>query len=410
MSRMDELIAELCPEGVEFRQIGQLLHRTSNIRWQDVQGEEFKYIDLTSVDRNTHAIGHTEIINSETAPSRAQQIVREGDVIFGTTRPMLKRYYCIPTEYDGQICSTGYCVLRPKTELLLPNFLFHLLGTETFYNYVDANQRGASYPAITDEAVKRFLIPLPPLEVQREIAKVLDGFTQLKAELEAELGAELEARRQQYQYYRDALFAFGKQDIRWTTMAEVGKFFRGRRFTKDDYVPDGIACIHYGDIYTQYGAATTTTVSHVRSNMRSTLRFAQHGDVVIAGVGETVEDVGKAVAWLGDGEVAIHDDCFAFRHSLNPKFVSYYFQTTAFHAEKNKFVARAKVKRLSGESLGKLAIPVPSPEEQVRIVNILDQFEALVNDLTSGLPAEIAARRRQYAHYRDRLLTFKEAA
>ena len=406
MSRIDELITQLCPEGVEFREIGQLLERTSNVRWQDVRGEEFKYIDLTSVDRNTHALGNTETIDGETAPSRAQQIVREGDVIFGTTRPMLKRYCRIPTEYDGQICSTGYCVLRPRTELLLPNFLLHLIGTEKFYSYVEANQRGASYPAITDGAVKAFQIPLPPLDVQREIVTVLDAFSQLEAELEA----ELEARRRQYTYYRDALFAFSEQNVRWTTMAEVGEFFRGRRFTKDDYAPDGIECIHYGDIYTQYGTATTTTVSHVRSDMASTLRFARRGDVVIAGVGETVEDVGKAVAWLGASDVAIHDDCFAFRHSLNPKFVSHYFQTSAFHAEKNKFVARAKVKRLSGESLGKLAIPVPPPQEQERIVAILDQFDALVNDLSSGLPAEITARRQQYAHYRDRLLTFREAA
>ena len=90
--------------------------------------------------------------------------------------------------------------------------------------------------------------------------------------------------------------------------------------------------------------------------------------------------------------------------------MSYFFQTKAFHAEKNKFVARAKVKRLSGESLAKLAIPVPPLDDQQRIVAILDKFDALVNDLSSGLPAEIKARRQQYEHYRDRLLSFKEAA
>jgi type I restriction enzyme S subunit len=406
VSRIDDLIAGYCPEGVEFCEIKEVALRTTNIKWSDVNGEEFRYIDLTSVDRITHAIVETPKITSENAPSRAQQIVQEGDVIFGTTRPMLKRYTLIPSEYDGQVCSTGYCVLRPNRERVLPNFIFHLLGTESFYAHVEENERGASYPAITDSAVKAFRIPIPPLEIQREIVKVLDTFTQLEAELEA----ELEARRRQYQYYRDALLAFEKQDIRWTTMAEVGDFFRGRRFTKNDLVADGLACIHYGDIYTQYGTSTMSAVSQVRSDMASTLRFAKPGDLVIAGVGETVEDVGKAVAWLGDGEVAIHDDCFAFRHSLNPKFVSYYFQTSAFHAEKNKFVARAKVKRLSADSLGKLAIPVPPLEEQERIVVILDKFDALVNDLSSGLPAEIRARRQQYEHYRDRLLTFKEAA
>jgi type I restriction enzyme S subunit len=194
------------------------------------------------------------------------------------------------------------------------------------------------------------------------------------------------------------------------TLGEIGKFTRGRRFTKGDYVPDGIGCIHYGDIYTQYGTSATQAVSHVRADLVSTLRFAQQGDIVIAAVGETVEDVGKAVAWLGADKVAIHDDCFAFQHSMNPKFVSYCFQTERFNAEKNKFVARAKVKRLSGESLAKLTIPVPPLEEQERIVAILDKFDTLVNDISFGLPAEIKARRQQYAHYRDRLLTFRDAA
>lgn len=226
MSRIDDLIAELCPGGVELKALGELLERIANIRWQDVQGEEFQYIDLTSVDRNSHAIGDTETIDGENAPSRAQQIVREGDVIFGTTRPMLKRYCLILPEYDGQICSTGYCVLRPKTDLLLPSFVFHLLGTETFYSYVEANQRGASYPAITDAAVKAYRIPLPPIEVQREIVKILDAF--------AELEAELEARQKQYQYYRDELLSFdGREDVRWATLESTCQINRGRVMSKD---------------------------------------------------------------------------------------------------------------------------------------------------------------------------------
>jgi type I restriction enzyme S subunit len=182
-------------------------------------------------------------------------------------------------------------------------------------------------------------------------------------------------------------------------LGEIGNFIRGRRFTKADYAEGGISCIHYGEIYTHYGIAANEVISYVRSDMADTLRYAKPGDVIVTDVGETVEDVGKAVAWVGDKEVAI-----------NPKFVSYCMQTTSFIAEKAKYVARTKVNTLLIGGFSKIKIPVPPLEEQERIVAILDTFDALVNDLSSGLPAEIRARRQQYEHYRDRLLTFKEAA
>jgi type I restriction enzyme S subunit len=198
--------------------------------------------------------------------------------------------------------------------------------------------------------------------------------------------------------------------VRWTPLGELGAFIRGRRFTKADVTDDGIPAIHYGEIYTHYGVATNSTVSHVRYDLVNRLRYAQPGDVIFAAVGETVEDVAKAVAWLGDEQVAIHDDTFLFRGTLNPKFVSYFAQTSDFNAQKNKHVARAKVKRLSGESLAKILMPAPSREKQDKIVAVLDKFDALLNDLSIGLPAELDARHKQYEHYRDRLLTFKELA
>ncbi len=188
------------------------------------------------------------------------------------------------------------------------------------------------------------------------------------------------------------------------TLGEIGQFQRGRRFTKADVVEDGIPSIHYGEIYTHYGVAAAETVSHVRADLATQLRFASPGDVVIAGVGETVEDVGKAVAWLGAADAAIHDDCFRYHHSMDPKYVSYYLQTEAFHSQKRRHVARAKVKRLSAEALASIVIPVPPLEVQREIVRVLDTFAAL----EAELEAELAARRRQYAHYRDSLLTFPE--
>ena len=118
-------------------------------------------------------------------------------------------------------------------------------------------------------------------------------------------------------------------------------------------------------------------------------------------------EVAKAVAWLGDAEVAIHDDCFAYRHTLEPRYASYAFQTREFQDQKAQFVSESKVVRISSTNLARIEIPVPPIEEQRRIASILDSFDGLVNDLSSGLPAEIAARRQQYEHYRDRLLTFE---
>lgn len=191
-------------------------------------------------------------------------------------------------------------------------------------------------------------------------------------------------------------------------LGEVGFFFRGRRFTKADVVDGGIPSIHYGEIYTHYGTSASRVRSHVRHELASVLRYAAPRDVVIAGVGETVADVAKAVAWMGPSQVAIHDDCFAFRSEQDPVFISYLMQTASFHDQKDKFVSRAKVKRIGAEGLGKIVVPIPPIEEQRRIVAMLDTFDALVGDISTGLPAEIAARRKQYEYYRDKLLTFEE--
>jgi type I restriction enzyme S subunit len=133
----------------------------------------------------------------------------------------------------------------------------------------------------------------------------------------------------------------------------------------------------------------------------------------MASVGETIEEVGKAVAWLGNGRVAIHDDSYAFRHSMNAKYLSYYMQTAKFIAEKEKHVSRGKMKRLLINGVSKVRIPIPHPKnpekslaEQARIVAILDKFDTLTHSISKGLPREIGLRQKQYEYYRDLLLNF----
>lgn len=295
------------------------------------------------------------------------------------------------------------------------------ISPKYFYYYLttvglgEMNQAGG-VPSQTQSVLNELKIPIPcpenpkkSLEIQAEIVRILDAFTSLTAELTAELNT----RKQQYNYYRDELLSFHEGNVAWKALGEIGEFIRGKRFTKADYVEDGISVIHYGEIYTRYGTFATRAFSQVKSEMANSLRYAEPGDVVMTGVGETVEEVGKAVAWLGEEKVAIHDDSYAFRHSMNPKFISYVMQTAAFIDEKAKHVSRGKLNRLLIDGIAKLKIPIPYPNdpekslaEQARIVAILDKFDALTNSLSEGLPREIALRQKQYEHYRDMLLSF----
>lgn len=413
---MDKLLDGVA---VEWKTLGQVTLPTSNIRWRDAN-RVYRYIDLTSVNIEAKTITETSEITLDNAPSRAQKLIEKDDVIFATTRPTQQRYCLIDDKYSGQVASTGYCVLRAKKEEVLPKWILYWLSSVEFKAYVEENQSGSAYPAISDARVKEFKIPIPcpedfeaSLKIQAEIVRILDAFTAVTSELTSNLASEFAMRKKQYSHYRDKLLNFEKGETEWKALGKIGEFIRGKRFTKDDYVEDGIRAIHYGEIYTRYGVWTTHALSQVRDDMEASLRYAEPGDVVITDVGETVEDVGKAVAWLGDQKVAIHDHCYAFRHSMNPKFVSYCMQTESFIAKKAKYVARTKVNTLLINGFKKIEIPVPYPNdpekslaEQSRIVAILDKFNALTNFISKALPREIELRQKQYAYYRDLLLSF----
>lgn len=139
--------------------------------------------------------------------------------------------------------------------------------------------------------------------------------------------------------------------------------------------------------------------SFVPVELAPKLRYAHKGDVVIVGAGENNFDIGVGVAWFGE-DVVVHDACYIFKYKLNPKYLSCFLRTTIYHNQIKKYVSEGK--------LGKAIIPVPPMEEQKRMVSILNRFDALCNDLTSGIPAEIETRQKQYKHYLDKLLSFKE--
>ncbi|MBN5405080.1 restriction endonuclease subunit S [Serratia marcescens] len=299
------------------------------------------------------------------------------------------------------------------------DYIFHFLETQ-YDNLRQISSGNSGRGGLNLRMISAYKVPIPcpdnpekSLAIQSEIVRILDKFTGLTVELTAKLTAELSMRKKQYNYYRDQLLSFDQGEVEWKSLGSIGEFIRGKRFTKADYVEEGISVIHYGEIYTRYGVFATYAHSHVRDDMAESLRYAMPGDVVMAGVGETVEDVGKAVAWIGNKKVAIHDDSYAFRHSMNPKFISYIMQTNEFIDNKAKHVSRGKVNRLLIDGIAKVKIPIPYPNdtdksltEQARIVAILDKFDTLTNSIREGLPREIKLRQKQYEYYRDLLFSF----
>ena len=182
--RSEESSADL-PSGWEWIKISTLVTKCLNIKWDKIALNDSRlYIDLSSVNKDTQCIENVSEINVENAPSRAKQIIHEKDVLFATTRPTQKRVCIVEREFDNQICSTGFCVLRPQA-CLESKYLFYCLLSDDYYSYIKPLEKGANYPAVTDGDVKNYEISLPPLSVQKEIVARLDKLSENVKRLEA---------------------------------------------------------------------------------------------------------------------------------------------------------------------------------------------------------------------------------
>ena len=415
MSKLDELIADLCPNGVVFLPIEKCVEKIDNKKWTLASEETYQYIDLTSVDRNTHLISDTQMINKDNAPSRAQQIVVEGDILLGTTRPMLKRYCMVNQEYDRQICSTGFCVLRAKSAVILNRWLYHQISSTAFFDHVERFQKGTSYPAISDADVKSYAIPVPPLHVQSEIVAILDNFTELAAELTTELTAELTARRKQYEYYSNSVLSFNENVpycqlndviISLNTGLNPRQFFKLNTEDAQNYYIT-IREIRNGKIVPSEKTDLMNEDARILCNNRSHLEV---GDVLFSGtgtIGETAVIEQTPENWnIKEGVYSIKPN----QSKILSRFLRYLLMSSPIRTAYMAKVAGGTVKSIPMGEMKKLQIPVPHIEHQQRIVDILDRFDDYCNDITTCLPAEIAARKKQYEFFRDKLLTFKELA
>lgn len=387
MKNLETLIQELCSHGVEFVKLGEVCVVQ--------RGKRLTKKQLSDSDKFPVFHGGIQPIGYYSEKNRDANTVMIINV--GASAGTIGYS-------DKEFWSSDGCYCLSHVDSVVPKYIYYLLANNQ--HYFQAKVRHGGIPTLDALVVKNYEIPLPPIEVQTEIVRILDKFTLLEAELEA----ELDCRKRQYEYYRDKLLSFdnvGGQEVEWKKMSEVGTFIRGNGLQKKDFTEEGVGCIHYGQLYTHYGTSATETITYCSSELAKKLRKAAKGDIVIATTSENVEDVCKAVAWLGEEEIAVSGDAFIYKHTQNPKYMAYLFQTASFFNYKKKKATGTKVIRLTGDAMGNYLAPIPSLEDQHRIVSILDRFESLTTSLQSGLPAEIAARRQQYEYYRDKLLTFK---
>ena len=406
MSKLQELIKKLCPDGVEFRKLGEVCEFINGFAFKSslFKDEGLPIIRITNINGVSIDLSDVKFFDSRDYKSNLQSFsVSFGDILIamsGATTGKIGYYDNEDIAYLNQ--RVGKFV--PNVNVLNNRYLFHFLLSKT--SDVDMMAGGGAQPNLSsNKLMNELYIPLPPLEVQNEIVRILDTFTSHTAELQA----ELQARKEQYEYYRNKLLTFDENDerVRWMKLGEIGTFVRGNGLQKKDFTETGVGCIHYGQIYTYYGTSTDTTKSFVPYELAQKLTKVKSGNLVIACTSENIEDVCKAVVWLGEEGIVTGGHACVFAHNEIPKYIAYFFQTEYFFQQKKKYARGAKVIDIKVSDLEKISIPVPPLSEQKRIISILDKFESLVNDLSEGLPAEIAAVQEQYEYYRNKLLTFK---
>lgn len=374
MSRMDALIAEHCPEGVEFARLGELV-RIRN-------GKDYK--ELGSGGIPVYGTGGVMLhVDTAAHPGPSVLIPRKGslDKLYYVDKP----FWTVDTIFYTEI-----------GDRLVPKFLYYHLSNQ---HLEELNQAGG-VPSLTQSLLNLLLVPVPPLEVQREIVRILDQFTQLEAELEEQLEAELETRRRQYEYYQRSLLSFAEEKAQWMTLREIGKVSMCKRVFKEETSAEGD--IPFFKIGTFGGKPDAYISWDLYQDYRSRYSFPKRGDVLISAAGT----IGRAIQY--DGEPAYFQDSNIVwidndESIVLNSYLHHWYRVIEWATD------GGIIRRLYNENVRKARIAVPPLEEQERIVGLLDRFDALMNDLNICIPAELATRRKQYEHYRDRLLTFEEA-
>ena len=404
MSKLDELIAELCPDGVDKLTTNDikidsfwLMPATPNyieygipyITSKNIRNGKIDFANVNYISEKDYAV-----ISS----NRKIQI---GDVLITMIGTIGEA--CIVDE-DKDFYGQNLYLVRLDNNVIDTKYFYYYITSAKIKNSLVTKKNASSQGYIKAGSIENLKLPVPPLEVQREIVHILDSFTLLTAELTA----ELTARKKQYEFYRDELLS-AKKNIPIVKLGDIAtEFYRGSGIKRDEVTDTGIPCVRYGEIYTTYNTWFDKCVSYTKLDFVKSPKYFENGDILFAITGESVEDIAKSVAYIGHEKCLAGGDIVVMKHNQNPRYLAHVLATTEARMQKSKGKVKSKVVHSNVPSIKEIQIPLPSLEIQEKYANVLDNFEAICTDLNIGLPAEIEARQKQYEYYRDLLLTFAE--
>ena len=396
MSKLYDLINELCPNGVEYKKIIDVLmqpitdgpHETPKLVSEGIPFVSVEAIHDGIIDISK-CRGYISIHDSTVYRKKYKPAI--GDV-YMTKSATIGRVALVVNNVNFDIWSP-IAAMRPNQEIITPRFLFYLLQTEQIQSNCKKRASKGSQPNLGMRNLEVLDIPVPPLPVQEEIVRILDNFTKLKAELTA----ELTARKKQYEYYRDELLK--NNDGKIYKLKEIGKVCMCKRIMKDQTSSSGD--VPFYKIGTFGKTADAFISRELFDKYTSNYSYPQKGDILIScsgTIGRTVVFDGKPayfqdsnIVWIDNDEKIVTNKYLNFLYQLNPFIVS----------------TGGTINRLYNSGIEEAEVMIPLLSEQQRIVSILDRFDTLCNDIKRGLPAEIEYRTKQYEYYRDKLLTFK---
>jgi type I restriction enzyme S subunit len=360
--------------GWEVKTLKEVAEQSSTVDPRKEPQEEFKYIDVSSVSNKSFSIEKYETVLGKNAPSRARRLVREGDVLFATIRPTLRRVAIVPAELDEQVCSTGYFVFRPQ-EKLNNRFLYYYLQSDGFIKEMEALQAGASYPAVNNTQVQNQTIPIPPIREQKRIVAILDEAFADIDKASALTERNLESARELFESYLSEIFVRAERSAEKVTLDEAsggvltGPF--GSLLHKSDYIDGGVPLINPAHI-TATGIAPDNkkTVSQ-ETKERLNSYVMSEGDIVIGRRGE----MGRCatVTQKEDGFLCGTGSFFikSSERIFSPYLVRFLRSNTG-KSRLEKLAGGAVMPNLSNSQLSKLKVPLPVFEEQRKIADKID--------------------------------------